>query len=91
MHYDKAGNLTYYKNEIDSIELNNSYDPAGRLYTIDSSLSGTQHPSYPANLLTNLSFTPAGSIRGMNLGANLNVNRTYDNRLRITSQTVTHP
>jgi hypothetical protein len=90
MDYDLAENPTYYSNGIGSIALSQSYDTAGRMYKIDSSLSGPQYPGYPANLLTVTSFTPAGLINGMNLGTNLNVTKTYDNRLRITGQIVTY-
>ncbi|RZU29011.1 RHS repeat protein [Edaphobacter modestus] len=91
MHYDLAGNLTYYSNGIAPIELSQTYDTAGRLQSIGSSLYGLQYPSYPATLLSVGAYSPAGSIQNMNLGPVINVTRTYDNRLRITGQTVTHP
>jgi YD repeat-containing protein len=92
MHYDLAGNLTYYSNGIGSIELTQSYnDAAGRLQSITSSLYGPQYPSYPATLFSVGAYGPNGSIHNMNLGPVINVTRTYDNRLRTTGQTVTHP
>jgi YD repeat-containing protein len=92
MHYDLAGNLTYYSNGIGSIELTQNYnDAAGRLQSITSSLYGPQYPSYPATLLSVGAYSPIGSIHNMNLGPVINVTRTYDNRLRTTGQTVTHP
>lgn len=91
MHYDLAGNPTYYSNGIGSIELSQMYDAAGRLQTIGSSLYGPQLPNYPANLFSVRAYNPAGLIQNLNLGPIINVNRTYDNRLRITGQTVTHP
>lgn len=91
MHYDLVGNPTYYSNGIGSIELSPTYDAAGRLQTIGSSLYGAQLPSYPATLLSIGAYNPAGAIQNMNLGPVITVNRTYDNRLRITGQIVTHP
>jgi YD repeat-containing protein len=91
MHYDLVGNLTYYSNGIASIELGQSYDAAGRLQSIGSSLYGPQYPSYPATLLSVGAYSPAGALQNMNLGPVINVTRTYDQRLRVTSQKVTHP
>lgn len=91
VHYDLAGSLTSYSNGLGSLSLSQSYDSAGRLQTVRSSLYGAQYPGYPANLFSVGAYTPAGAIQNLNLGPNLNVNRTYDNRVRITGQTVVHP
>lgn len=91
MHYDLAGNLTSYSNGFASIEMGQTYDAAGRLQSIGSSLYGSQYPSYPATLLSVGANSPAGSIQNMNFGPVITVTRSYDSRLRITGQSVTHP
>jgi YD repeat-containing protein len=85
--YDLAGNPTFYANAIQSIALSNYYDSAGRLRSVDSSLSDTSHP---ASLFSVGSYTPAGAVQNMTLGTVINVTKSYDNRLRVTVETATH-
>jgi YD repeat-containing protein len=91
MDYDEVGNLTSYSNGLGSIQLSPTYDPAGRLQYINSSLYGPQFPSYPATLLSVEKYSPAGGIANMKFGPVIDVVRQYDNRLRPTGQSVTHP
>lgn len=86
--FDLAGNQTSYTNGIQSITLKNTYDPAGRLSSLSSSVIDSLNP---AALLTIGTYTPAGAIQNMTLGTGLNVTNFYDNRLRPTGETVTHP
>ncbi len=90
MHYDLAGNLTYYSGGVGSVALEQTY-AAGRLQSINSSVYGPQYPSYPATLLSVGAYSPTGSIQNMNLGPVLNITRTYDSSLHLTGQTATHP
>lgn len=86
--YDLAGNLTSFSSNVHSIAFAYSYDAAGRLLSLGSALAD---PTHPGNLLSVGSYTPAGAIQTMTLGPNINVTKTYDNRLRVTSEIAQHP
>ena len=82
--YDLAGNLGQYTNGIGSIMLTPSYDEAGRLNQILSSWQDTTHPS---PLFSSPTYYPGGQLQRATYGNGLTINRTYDNRLRITGET----
>jgi len=86
--YNLAGNQTSHTNGIHSIGVMNNYDAAGHLKGIESSFFDAQHP---ASLFSVGSYTPAGAIQNMTLGTQINVTKSYDNRLRITGESATHP
>jgi len=86
--YDLAGNLTQYTNGLGSLSFTPSYDGAGRLSQVTSSLNDGLHPP---TVFTADVYTAAGSIQNMILGNNIFVTKTYDNRLRPTGETATHP
>lgn len=86
--YDLVGNITSYKNGNDSILYTNSYDGAGRLSKVESTLTG---PKYPSPLFSNSTYSPAGGLTGAiyGTGTGIALCRWYDNRLRITGETDT--
>lgn len=86
--YNLAGNPTSFTSNVNSVGFVYSYDAAGRLLTLGSALVDSTHPG---SLLSIGSYTPAGAIQSMTLGPNINVTRTYDNRLRVTGETAQHP
>lgn len=88
MRYDLAGNPTLFTNELHGIGLSQSYDMAGRLKKIESSLFDATHP---ALLFSVGSYAPFGGIQSVTLGTDVNITKTYDNMLRSTSLTATHP
>lgn len=88
MQYDLAGNLTYYGNRFQSIGLNERYDGAGRLTSVMSSLFDSTHPS---TLFSVQSYKPFGGLENYTIGTVINVNKTYNNMLRVTGLTATHP
>jgi YD repeat-containing protein len=88
MEYDLAGNLTVFSVGNPSISLGYSYDAADRLKGVGSSMFSE---SMPGNVLSVGSYWPFGAIQTMTLGTNVNVTRTYDNRLRPTGEVASHP
>jgi YD repeat-containing protein len=86
--YDLAGQQNSYANAVQPIDLTNYYDSAGRLQHLDSDWTDSLHP---ATLFSVGAYTPADAIQNMTLGTGINVTKTYDNRLRVTSETATHP
>lgn len=99
--YDLAGNLTAYSNGVaastitpPAILFSQQFDTAGRLSTVGSSWSDAQHPSplFSVNETgTPSGYSAASSLQNWMLGANLNLIRSYDPRLRIAGQTSTVP
>jgi YD repeat-containing protein len=92
--YDLAGNLTAYTNGLNStafplqsMMFSQGFDAAAQLSTVSNSLYGTQ---LPVNLFGASARTSWGALQNWFLGSKLNVNMTYDNRLRVTSETATH-
>ena len=86
--YDLAGNLTFYSNGVGPVGLTSNYDGAGRLSSITNFQFDTQHP---ALLFSVGAYAPMGAIENMTLGPQINVTKTYDKRLRGTTETATHP
>jgi YD repeat-containing protein len=88
MRYDLAGHTISLWNDVHALSLGQSYDSAGRLVSIGSSIFDSTHP---ANLFSVSSFTPFDAIQNMTLGTNINVMKSYDDRLRPTGETASHP
>jgi hypothetical protein len=99
--YDLAGHTTAYSNgvtnvpSVGAIAFGLQYDGAGQLQNLNSSWNPSITSSgSPLSLFTadpTNGYTPAGAIQNMVLGNNIFVNKTYDNRLRTTAETATHP
>ena len=99
--YDLAGHPTAYTNGVNnvpgvgSITFGLQYDAAGRLQNLNSSWNpaansaGSLLPLFTADPTNG--YTSFNAIQNVILGNNIVVNKTYDNRLRTTGQTVTHP
>ncbi len=86
--YDLAGREITYTNGLQSLSFTKSYDLAGRLRTAmkDAFENIPQDP-----LISIGNYNPAGAIQNMTLGFDTVVTKTYDSRLRPTSETATHP
>jgi YD repeat-containing protein len=91
--YDLAGNLTYSTNGLANtpgagapLTFTSGYDAAGRLNSVTSSWNDATHPS--ALFSSPLHF-PAGALSSATYGTSIGLNRTYDNRLRITGESDT--
>ena len=103
--YDLAGAKTTYSNGVDPtilqvqpIPFSQQFDSAGHLASVSipntPSTPWVSPPQLPVNLFTANSsdgYTASGALQDWTFGANLNVTRSYDNRLRITSETATRP
>jgi YD repeat-containing protein len=99
--YNQAGNLTSYTSgasnipTVGSITFGLQYGGADRLQSLNSSWnpvassSGGEFSLFTAD--PGKGYTPAGAIWNMFLGNDIYVNKTYDNRLRITGENATHP
>jgi YD repeat-containing protein len=89
--YDLAGNLAQYTNGIASILFTPQYNGAGRLSMLTSTWNDSLHPPtlFTADPING--YTAAGGIQNMILGNSIFVTKTYDNRLRTTKETATHP
>ncbi len=90
--YDLAGNTTSMDDGLGQVSWALSYDGAGRLSTV----TGAAAPGIPnpAQLFANPAYNPANQLTKWSLGAidastpALTGTRTYDNRLRVTTETV---
>jgi len=85
--YDLAGNMTSWTDGRGLMTFTEQYDSAGRPVSLTNSLSGG---GWPSVLFSAQGYTPAGALQNWNVGNFLNFSRSYDNRLRITGETVTH-
>ena len=87
--YDLAGDVTSFTNGLTgnaSMEFSNTYDSAGRLsMLIGPTAAGNSYQ--PVNLFTSDGYNPAGAIVNAQIGTGITLTRTYDNRLRPTSET----
>jgi hypothetical protein len=81
--YDLTGKLLTYPSGYGGLSFTNNYDQVGRLSYI---YQGTQaaNPLFWAP-----TYTPAGALSGatLNSPAAINMNRTYDVRQRLTTET----
>ena len=97
--YDLAGNLITYTNGISSTPGANSepltftqgFGGAGRLQSVTSSWSDSQHPSsmFSAQSGSSPAYVPQGALANATFGNVLTLSRTYDTRLRITGEALT--
>jgi YD repeat-containing protein len=87
--YDLAGNVNQYTNGIGSLTFSETYDAAGRLLGLTSSLSDVLHPASLFSADPNSGYTAAGGLQTWVLGTNIDSVRTYDDRLRVTGETAT--
>jgi YD repeat-containing protein len=81
--YDLAGKLTSTANGFDGKGFLTAYDGAGR---VQNMVDGT-NPYQTTTLFSVPSYTPAGALSGVQLGASLSVSRTFDVRQRVRSET----
>jgi YD repeat-containing protein len=88
--YDLAGNLVHHSNGIATRTFTNCYDAAGRLLSM-SGISGSCPASSPpaSPLFSAPSYSPFGGLTGALFGGGLQLQRSYDSRLRISSETDT--
>ncbi|WP_213803761.1 hypothetical protein [Granulicella sp. dw_53] len=87
--YDLAGNLTSSTNGTGLLVFTNQYDGASRPQSITVTSPWTDI-THPATLFSNPVYGPAGLSSAV-LGATMTINRTYDNRQRVLSETVSRP
>jgi hypothetical protein len=85
--YDLAGNMTSWTDGRGLMTFSQQFDAASRPRSVINTLSGDGMPSV---LFSAQGYDPAGHLLNWNVGDYLNFNRSYDSRLRITSETVTH-
>ena len=78
--YDLAGKLLTYPSGYGGLAFTNSYDDAGRLGCVTQG-------SGQSLLFCVPSYTPAGALSGVQLGTTLRMNRTFDSRQRVLSET----
>jgi hypothetical protein len=79
MTYDLAGELTTYNDGTGARQFTNHYSSGGQLQALTSNWG-------PANLFTAPSYNPAGGLTSAVYGSGLLQTRTYDTRLRVTSE-----
>jgi RHS repeat-associated protein len=88
--YDLLGDVTTYTNKItpwgsaalSSITFNQSFDSAGRVTQLTSSLVDGQHPSPLATVDSSVAYWPTGALRKVGLGNGLYETAAYNNRLQ---------
>ena len=91
--YDLAGHVISYTNGVNNVPVVGTftftpqYNETGQLQNLSTSWnSSTLFTALPSN-----GYTAFGAIQNIILGNNILLNKTYDNRLRVTGQTATHP
>jgi hypothetical protein len=62
----------------------NCYDTSGRLLNVTSNWADTSHPS---SLVGGATYWPQGNLWTANFGNGVGLNRSYNNRLKITGET----
>jgi len=88
--YDLLGDLTTYTNKmaqwtnppVSSITFNQSFDSAGRVTQLTSSLVDGQHPSPLATVDSSVGYWPTGAVRKVSLGNGLYETAAYNKRLQ---------
>lgn len=94
--YDLAGDLASSTNGLANtpgasgapLTFTYNWNGAEWLQGVTSNWSST-NAAYPSQLMSVQSFVPTGAVSAMTYGNGLTLNRTYDNRLRITGETDT--
>lgn len=89
--YDSGGNLLAYDNGLNVLSssvydsFSQTFDGAGRLSSISSSLDGKLLTANSSN-----GYTPFGALENWTLGSNIAVTKNYDKRMRVTGETATN-
>jgi YD repeat-containing protein len=83
--YDLAGNPTRSGDGLSTRSFITQYDQAGRLLNFSAGVPGSA-----TSLFSVQSYSPVG-LTGATLGSQMSVERTYDNRTRLTGETVVIP
>jgi RHS repeat-associated protein len=78
--YDFAGDVTSYTNGA-GVTLTQSFDAAGRLAQINSSLNDSQHPATIYTVDPAVGYFPAGVVHKATLANGLTESAMYNNRL----------
>ena len=84
--YDLAGNLSLWTDGVGMNIFTQMFDSAGRPSSVMSSWVDQLHPG---TLFSESSYSPAGGLAGATYGNTLQLTRTYDSRLRPSTETVT--
>ncbi len=85
--YDLAGNMTSWSDGRNWMNFSQPFDAAGRPVSVSNSVYGN---GWPAILFSSPAYAPSNALQNWNIGGYLNFSRTYDNRLRVTGEAVTH-
>jgi YD repeat-containing protein len=94
--YDLAGNVIWSANGVTnvpgvtSVGFTGGFDQGGRLTSLNSSWSDATHLSGLFSASSSTAFIPSGSLQNFNIGNSV-LNRTYDNRVRVTGEVATRP
>jgi YD repeat-containing protein len=75
INYDLAGNLTSYGDGLGALTITNSYDAAGRLYQVSSSVIDATHPQ---SLYYVSDFKAFGAPHLSMLGGHISIIQEYD-------------
>ena len=86
--YDLAGNTIGWSNGTGTYNFNQTFDAGGRPTNLSGTPGGT---STSTTLFSAASYNPANALQTGNLGAKLALQRTYDSRLRVTSEAANVP
>jgi RHS repeat-associated protein len=78
--YDLAGDMTRYTTV--GINFGQTFDAAGRVSGLTSSLVGTQFPATIATVDSSVGYWPTGAIRKMSLGNGLTETDVYNKRMQ---------
>ena len=86
--YDLAGNILTHSDGVGMRVFTNCYDAANHLLSVVS-VSATCPATLSAStaLFSSPGYNPAGGLTAATFGAGLQLSRSYDSRLRVTSET----
>jgi YD repeat-containing protein len=87
--YDLASHQTMYSNGIGTISISSAYNTANWLQTVTATTlwDDQQHPGTLFSPNPSLpQYSPAGLLTNALYGPSLSIQRTYDNRFRVTSE-----
>jgi len=80
-YYNLLGEISSYTNG-QGVTFTQSFDTAGRLTGLTSSLVDSQHPAALATVAPSVGYLPDGAIQAMTLGNGLTETNMYNNRLQ---------
>ena len=86
--FDLAGNPISWTNGLGTNTFTQTFTSAGRLLSLSSLPAGAASAT---SLVSGALYTPAGALQTWTLGPVLSLQRSYDNRLRVTGETAKHP